>query len=257
MERFEGKVAIVTGAATGIGRAVATRFAREGASVLVADVDDAGGEATAEMARSAGGVAQFLHTDVSSPSDVERMVATAVERFGRLDYAHNNAGVVGAGSPIAEMDIDVWQRGIGVMLTGVFLCMRYEIPAMLEARGGDGHGCAIVNTSSGAGLIGFPGMADYVASKHGVIGLTKTAALECATSGLRVNAVCPGTARTKMVEDWIGGDPAAEAQVRDLHPIGRIADPAEIAAAVLWLCSDEASFMIGHSLVVDGGYSIQ
>jgi NAD(P)-dependent dehydrogenase (short-subunit alcohol dehydrogenase family) len=250
--RFDGRVAIVTGAANGIGRATAARFAREGASVLVADVDDVGGTTTAKSILADGGDAHFVHTDVSDPSDVERMVGTALDRWGRLDFAHNNAGVVGAGSPVADMPVEVWQRGIGVMLTGVFLGMKYEIPAILASGGG-----AIVNTSSGAGLIGFPGMADYVASKHGVIGLTKTAALEYAQSGLRINAVCPGTARTKMVEDWIGDDAAAEAQVRDLHPIGRIASPDEIAAAVVWLCSDEASFVIGHAMVVDGGYVIQ
>jgi NAD(P)-dependent dehydrogenase (short-subunit alcohol dehydrogenase family) len=250
--RFEGKVAIVTGAANGIGRASARGFAREGAKVLCADVDDAGGNGTVDAIRAEGGEAEYLHTDVSAADEVERMVATAVQRWGRLDYAHNNAGIVGAGSTIADMPVDVWQRGIGVMLTGVFLGLKYEIPAILASGGG-----AIVNTSSGAGLIGFPGMADYVASKHGVIGLTKTAALECAQTGLRINAVCPGTARTKMVEDWIGGDDAAEQQVRDLHPVGRIASPDEIAAAVLWLCSDEASFVVGHAMVVDGGYTIQ
>jgi NAD(P)-dependent dehydrogenase (short-subunit alcohol dehydrogenase family) len=250
--RFEGKVAIVTGAAHGIGRASATRFAREGAAVLVADVDDDAGAATAKAITAAGGDAHFLHTDVSDPAQVERMVATTVERWGRLDFAHNNAGIVGAGSLVADMPVEVWQRGIGVMLTGVFLGLKYEIPAILASGGG-----AIVNTSSGAGIIGFPGMADYVASKHGVIGLTKTAALEYAPQGVRINAVCPGTARTKMVEDWIGGDPAAEAQVRDLHPVGRIAEPDEIAAAVLWLCSDEASFVVGHAMTVDGGYTIQ
>jgi NAD(P)-dependent dehydrogenase (short-subunit alcohol dehydrogenase family) len=250
--RFEGKVAIVTGAANGIGRASARGFAREGAKVLCADVDDTGGNATVEAIRGDGGEAEYLRTDVSVADGVERMVATAVQRWGRLDYAHNNAGIVGAGSTIADMPVDVWQRGIGVMLTGVFLGLKFEIPAILASGGG-----AIVNTSSGAGLIGFPGMADYVASKHGVIGLTKTAALECAQTGVRINAVCPGTARTKMVEDWIGGDDAAEQQVRDLHPVGRIASPEEIAAAVLWLCSDEASFVVGHAMVVDGGYTIQ
>ncbi|HEX7097415.1 MAG TPA: glucose 1-dehydrogenase [Acidimicrobiales bacterium] len=252
MGRFDGKVAIITGAANGIGRATALRFAREGACVVAADVDDDAGAATVDAIRAAGGDAHYTRCDVSVPDDVERLAATAVERYGRLDVAHNNAGIVGAGSFVADMPVEVWQRGIGVMLTGVFLGMKYEIPAMLRSGGG-----AIVNTASGAGIIGFPGMADYVASKHGVIGLTKTAALEYATQGIRINAVCPGTARTKMVEDWIGGDDAAEAQVRDLHPIGRIASADEIANAVVWLCSDEASFVVGHAMVVDGGYTIQ
>jgi NAD(P)-dependent dehydrogenase (short-subunit alcohol dehydrogenase family) len=252
MTQFDGKVAVVTGAASGIGSASARMFAGEGASVIVADIDTDGGEATAKAIRDGGGDAAFVRTDVAEPADVEAMVAAAVDRYGRLDFAHNNAGIVGAGAEIAEMPVDVWQRGIAVMLTGVFLCMKYEIPAMREAGGG-----AIVNTSSGAGLIGFPGMANYVAAKHGVLGLTKTAALECATSGIRINAICPGTARSRMVEDWIGGDPAQEAMVAGLHPIGRIAEPDEIAAAAIWLCSDAASFVLGHALTVDGGYTIQ
>src|SRR5437764_11593049 len=203
MGQFDGKVAIVTGAASGIGRASAVLFAREGASVVVADVDAENGAGTVSRIEEAGGQATFVRTDVAEPADVEGMVATAIDRYGRLDFAHNNAGIVGAGAEIADMPVDVWQRGIAVMLTGVFLCMKYEIPRLREAGGG-----AIVNTSSGAGLIGFPGMANYVAAKHGVIGLTKTAALECIGSGVRVNAICPGTAHSRMVDEWIGGDPA-------------------------------------------------
>jgi NAD(P)-dependent dehydrogenase (short-subunit alcohol dehydrogenase family) len=251
--RFAGKVAIVTGAASGIGRASAIGFAREGASVVVADIDAAGGRETVRLIGDAGGQACFAETDVADSTSVQAMVNTALSEYGRLDYAHNNAGVVGAGAPIAELDEAVWQRGIGVMLTGVFLCMKYEIPHIVA----QGPGGAIVNTSSGAGLIGFPGMADYVSSKHGVIGLTRTAALELATTGVRVNAICPGTARSRMVDDWIGDDPALEKQVVDMHPIGRIADPEEIAAAALWLCSPESSFVLGHALTIDGGYSIQ
>ena len=252
MPSFEGKVAVVTGAANGIGRATVGAFASRGASVLLADIDVEGGEAAAARIVADGGVASFLRTDVSVSSDVRTMVATAVDRYGRLDYAHNNAGIVGGGATVVDMPEETWNQGIAVMLTGVFLCLKYEIPAILEQGGG-----AIVNTSSGAGIIGFPTMANYVAAKHGVIGLTKTAALEYATSDIRINAVCPGTARSKMVEDWIGGDPAHEAEVAALHPIGRIADVEEIAAAVLWLCSDAASFVIGASLVVYGGYTIQ
>jgi NAD(P)-dependent dehydrogenase (short-subunit alcohol dehydrogenase family) len=253
VSRFAGKVAIVTGAASGIGRASAVGFAREGASVVVADVDRGGGTETVRLITGAGGKACFAETDVADSASVQAMVNTAISEFGRLDYAHNNAGIVGAGAPIAEMDEAVWQRGIGVMLTGVFLCMKYEIPHIVA----QGPGGAIVNTSSGAGLIGFPGMADYVSSKHGVIGLTRTAALELATTGVRVNCICPGTARSRMVNDWMGDDPALEKQVVDLHPIGRIAEPEEIAAAALWLCSSESSFVLGHALAIDGGYSIQ
>jgi NAD(P)-dependent dehydrogenase (short-subunit alcohol dehydrogenase family) len=251
--RFAGKVALVTGAASGIGRASALGFARDGAKVVIADVDTAGGEQTVALISEQGGEAVFVRTDVANSADVQAMVQAAVDTYGRLDYAHNNAGVVGAGASIADMPEEVWQRGIGVMLTGVFLCMKYEIPHIVA----QGPGGAIVNTSSGAGLIGFPGMGDYVASKHGVIGLTRTAALELATTGVRVNAICPGTARSRMVNDWMGDDPALEKQVVDLHPIGRIAEAEEIAAAVLWLCSPESSFVLGHSLVIDGGYSIQ
>ena len=251
--RFHDKVAVVTGAASGIGRASAIGFARDGAKVVVADIDAAGGRETVRLITEAGGVACFSETDVSNSASVQAMVATAISEYGRLDYAHNNAGVVGAGATIADMPEEVWQRGIAVMLTGVFLCMKYEIPHIVA----EGPGGAIVNTSSGAGLIGFPGMADYVSSKHGVIGLTRTAALELATTGVRVNAICPGTARSRMVNDWMGDDPSLEKQVVDMHPIGRIAEAEEIAAAALWLCSTDSSFVLGHSLVIDGGYSIQ
>ena len=252
MPSFDGKVAIVTGAANGIGRATAAAFAARGASVLLADIDAERGEAAVVRITDDGGTASFIRTDVSNSADVKAMVDGAVERYGRLDYAHNNAGIVGGGATVVDMPEETWNQGIDVMLTGVFLCLKYEIPAILHQGGG-----AIVNTSSGAGIIGFPTMANYVAAKHGVIGLTKTAALEYAASGIRINAVCPGTARSKMVDDWIGGDQTKEAEVAALHPIGRIAEPEEIANAVLWLCSDAASFMVGHAMVVDGGYTIQ
>jgi len=249
---FEGKVALVTGASSGIGEATAKAFADHGAKVLLADVDVERGQAVAAQIREAGGEASFVKTDVSNAAEVKAMVATAIERYGRLDLAHNNAGIVGGGATVVDMPEETWGRAIAVMLTGVFLCLKYEIPVMLDSGGG-----AIVNTSSGAGLIGFPAMADYVSAKHGVIGLTKTAALEFATSGIRINAICPGTARSKMVNDWIGGNPDQEAEVAGLHPIGRIAEAEEIANGVMWLCSDAASFMIGHALVIDGGYTIQ
>ena len=249
---FDGKVALVTGAAHGIGRASALAFARHGASVLVSDIDDVAGGETVQQIVAEGGRAEYVHADVADSAQVAAMVAAAADAFGRLDIAHNNAGVVGGGAEIAELSEETWGRALGVMLTGVFLCMKYEIPHMLRQGGG-----AIVNTSSGAGLIGFPQMADYVASKHGVIGLTRTAALEYAGRGIRINAICPGTARSQMVDSWIGGDPEKEEQVAGLHPIGRIAQPEEIAEAALWLCSPAASFVVGHALSVDGGYVIQ
>jgi NAD(P)-dependent dehydrogenase (short-subunit alcohol dehydrogenase family) len=182
---------------------------------------------------------------------VRAMVATTVQDLGRLDIAVNNAGIMGANQPIDQMPDDVWRRGIDVMLSGVFYCMKHEIPEMLRVGGG-----AIVNTSSGAGLIGVPEHANYVAAKHGVIGLTKSAALENITRGIRINSVCPGTARSRMVDQWLQGSEEAEASVAGLHPIGRIAEPEEIARAIVWLASDEASFVVGTAMAVDGGYTI-
>jgi NAD(P)-dependent dehydrogenase (short-subunit alcohol dehydrogenase family) len=246
---FRGKVAIVTGAGAGIGRASALAFARAGASVVVADVDDAGGADTEARARAAGAEARFVHADVASGGDVQRMVATAVEAFGRLDYAHNNAGVAAAQHDVGDLPEEEWDRVQGVMLRGVYLCMKYELPLLLETGG------AIVNTASGAGLVGYPGQSPYVSSKHGVLGLTKSAALEYGHRGVRVNAVCPGTVLTPMVEAATQL-PGLEEQLVALHPIGRIGTPEEVANAVLWLCSDDASFVLGHALAVDGGYVV-
>jgi NAD(P)-dependent dehydrogenase (short-subunit alcohol dehydrogenase family) len=242
-------VALVTGAGSGIGRAAARLLAREGARVMVSDVDVEGGRETAELVRRAGGEARFARADVADAADVEGLVAAALEQLGGLDCAYNNAGISGPACDVAEMPVEQFDRAIAVMLRGVFLCMKHEIPAMLTRGGG-----AIVNCASGAGLIGFPGQCGYVAAKHGVIGLTRTAALEYAARGVRINAICPGTARTAMVEAWIGGRPELERQVADLHPIGRIAEPEEIAESVLWLCTDAASFVHGAALSVDGGY---
>ena len=251
MAEFDGKVALVTGAASGIGRASARLFAEAGAKVVVADIDAAGAADTAAQIGDAGGDAIAVEVDVADAASVQAMVATTVGRFGRLDIAHNNAGIMGAGADIVDMDDQVWQRGIDVMLTGVFLCMKHEIPHMLEQGAG-----VVINTSSGAGLIGFPGQANYVAAKHGVIGLTRSAALEYIARGVRINAICPGTARSRMVDEWMDGSAEAEAEVASLHPIGRIAEPEEIARAALWLASDASSFVVGVALPVDGGYTV-
>ncbi len=246
---FHDRVALVTGAAGGIGRASAQGFARAGAAVVVADVADAGGEETVASITAAGGRACFVHTDVSSSESVQDLLARTIDEYGRLDYAHNNAGVAGAQHDVAELPEAEWDRVQGVMLRGVYLSMKYEIPHLL-AEGG-----AIVNTASGAGLVGYPGQSPYVSSKHGVLGLTKSAALEYGRRGIRVNAVCPGTALTPMVEAVIE-QPGLEEQLIALHPIGRIGTAEEIANAVLWLCSDDASFVLGHALSVDGGYVV-
>ena len=251
MGEFDGQVALITGAASGIGRASVRLFAEAGAKVVVADIDPTGAEETASMVDEAGGESLVVEVDVADAASVAHMVARTIDRFGRLDIAHNNAGIMGAGADIIDMDDTVWQRGIDVMLTGVFLCLKHEVPHMLERGKG-----AIINTSSGAGLIGFPGQANYVAAKHGVIGLTKAAALEYIARGVRINAICPGTAHSRMVDEWIGGSAEAEAEVAALHPIGRIAEPEEIARAALWLASDASSFVVGAALPVDGGYTV-
>ncbi len=242
------KVALVTGGSSGIGRATALAFARAGAKVAVADLNSVGGQETVSLITGAGGEACFIEADMGEATSVAAMVEKAVETYGRLDYAHNNAGIEGVLKRTAEQDEEDWAPVIQINLTGVWLCMKYEIPHMLQQGGG-----AIVNTASGAGLIGVKRMAAYVASKHGVVGLTKTAALEYAKSGIRINAVCPGVIKTAMVDRVSGNRPDVLDKMIAAEPIGRTGQPEEIAEAVVWLCSDAASFVTGHAMAVDGG----
>ncbi len=254
MKGLKDKVVIVTGASQGIGRAAAQIFAQEGAKVVVVDVKVQGGEETVRIIRESGGEATFVEADVSKEDQVQTMVNVTLKTYGRLDCAFNNAGVEAgqALTPLIDSPVEEFDRLISVNLRGIFLCLKYEIPAMLKTGSG-----AIVNTSSVAGLVGFQLSAPYVASKHGVIGLTKAAALDYATSGIRVNAICPGVTRTPMVDALIGGDKELEAMIVGVHPMGRVASPEEIAQTAVWLCSNEASFITGVALAVDGGLVAQ
>jgi NAD(P)-dependent dehydrogenase (short-subunit alcohol dehydrogenase family) len=242
------KVALVTGAGTGIGRASALAFARAGARVVVSDIDPDGGKATVEAILAAGGEATYQQADVTSPAEVEALVAHAVATYGGLHCAHNNAGVLGPSAKLVDISEADWAGVLAVNLTAVFLCMKHEITAMLAAGGG-----AIVNTSSYSGLVAVPFASPYVASKHGVVGLTKAAAVEYGRKGIRINAVCPGTTRTQMNEQRAESSPAMAKAMTDATPMRRLAEPAEIADSVVWLCSDAASFVNGHALPVDGG----
>ncbi len=250
--QFAGKVALVTGGGSGLGRATAVAFAEGGANVLVADVDDLGGRETVDLVGNAGAEALFVRTDVTNPAEVTAMVAATVAAFGKLDYAVNNAGTTGAGGFTADYDMDDWHRTISLNLDSVFYCLRNEIPVML----GQGRG-SIVNVASGAGLVGFAGLPAYVASKHGVVGLTRASALEYAAQGIRINCICPGSTRTPMLEGFMGGDEKIEKMMRNAVPMRRLGRPEEIAAGIVWLCSDAASFVVGHALAVDGGSVIQ
>jgi NAD(P)-dependent dehydrogenase (short-subunit alcohol dehydrogenase family) len=251
-----GKVALVTGGASGIGRATALTFAREGARLVIADMNEDGGCQTAHLITENGGQAIFVKTDVTQATAVEALISKAVETYGRLDCAHNNAGISGAGIGgdlrvlTAESPEERWHQVLAINLTGVWLCMKYEILQMLTQGGG-----AIVNTASVAGLVGSVGLSAYVASKHGVVGLTKTAALEYAKQGIRVNCVCPGMIQTPMTASALR-DPALQAQIA-ARPSGRVGNPEEVAEAVVWLCSDAASFVTGHTMTVDGGMVAQ
>jgi len=248
----DGKIALVTGAGSGIGRATALVFAREGAKVVVADIVVDGGEETVRQIKAAGGEALFVKTDMAKAAEVEAMVQKAVATYGRLDCAHNNAGIEGATGRTADYREEDWDRVISINLTGVWFCMKYEIAQMLKQGGG-----AIVNTASDAGLLGVPQMPAYVASKHGVVGLTKTAALEYAKSGIRVNAVCPGVIKTPMVERITGQRAGRAERMAAAEPVGRMGKPEEIAEAVVWLCSEAASFVTGLPMPVDGGIAAQ
>lgn len=250
-QRFKDKVVLITGAAGGIGRAAAVGFAGQGGRVVVVDTSDADGRRTVDLVGDAGGEAVFVAADVSKPLDCQGMVRRAIAEFGRLDIAFNNAGIGSTGFALADEEEIAWDRTIAINLKGVFLSMKYEIAEMLKSGGG-----VIVNTASVAGLVGNPGLGSYCASKHGVVGLTRAAALDYIGKGIRINAVCPGATRTALLEGWFQ-DPEVEQHVMKLHPIGRIADPAEMARAVLFLASDEASFMVGHAMPVDGGLTAQ
>jgi NAD(P)-dependent dehydrogenase (short-subunit alcohol dehydrogenase family) len=248
---YAGKVAFVTGAGSGIGRATALAFAREGASVVVSDISEQGNQETVRMIEELDERALAVRCDVTRTGDVKAALDRTVETFGRLDVAFNNAGVEQEEAATAQLAEEVWDRVIDTDLRGVFLCMKHEIPLMLEQGGG-----AIVNTSSGAGVKGFPMGAAYVAAKHGVIGLTRSAALDYAQANIRINAVCPGIIETQMMDRVTGDTPEGRQQVISQEPIGRMGKPEEIAEAVLWLCSEAASFVVGHAMVVDGGQTV-
>jgi NAD(P)-dependent dehydrogenase (short-subunit alcohol dehydrogenase family) len=252
MNEFQGKVALVTGGTSGIGRAAAIAYSQEGAKVAVAGRRAAEGEETVRLVRAQGGEAIFVPTDVAQESQVKHLIERTLEHFARLDFAFNNAGIEQEPTPFLEQTVDTYDQVMGTNVKGVWLSMKYEIPAMLKTGGG-----SIVNTSSGLGVIGMPGVEVYVASKHAVIGLTKSAALEFGKQGIRVNAVLPAVIDTDMFQRFAGEKPEFRAQITALHPIGRIGKSEEIADAAIWLSSSKSSFVTGHSLLVDGGFTAQ
>lgn len=258
MQRLAGKVALITGGSSGIGRATALAFAKEGAKVVVASRRSQEGEETAQLIKDMDCKALFVKTDVSKAVEVEALVNKTVETYGRLDIAFNNAGIEGPIKTLIEQTEQEFDSIININLKGLWLSMKYEILQMLELGGG-----TIVNTSSISGLVGMPASSIYAASKHGVLGMTKSAALEYAKSGIRINAVSPGSIETAMLNRFLSSNPflgnslEAKEQMMAKHPLGRIGEPEEVAEAVVWLCSDGASFVTGQSLTVDGGYTIQ
>jgi NAD(P)-dependent dehydrogenase (short-subunit alcohol dehydrogenase family) len=251
--RLSGKSAIITGAASGIGRAAALVFAREGARIIVADVSEDGGRQTVEIVRDKGGEAEFFRCDVSRAADADALVAAAVKTYGRLDCAFNNAGIAGTQRKTADYEEDEWDRIMAINLKGVWLCLRAEIRQLVAQRSPG----AIVNTASAAGLVASHSMPAYTAAKHGVVGLTKCAALEYARAGIRINDVCPGVVDTPLVAGMIAQQPKLASRLDQVEPVGRKARPEEIAEAVVWLCSDAASFVTGASISVDGGLTAQ
>lgn len=252
MGRFSGRVAVVTGASSGIGAATGEAFAREGAAVALAARRRQEGQAVADRITAAGGRAIFVRTDVADAAQVRNLIDTTIEAFGSLDYGVNNAGTEGARALTAEYPLDEWDRVCGVNLTGVYLCMKYQIPHILRDAGDGG---AIVNVASGNGLVGGAGVPGYIASKHAAVGLTRAAALDYAPQGLRINALCTSSVATPMQDRIFGGDaPEIMAKVADMHPSGTISTPEECAGAIMWLCSGAASYLTGYAYVMDGGW---